>query len=464
MLKNKKSLVLESLVRLVVTIGVLLLIVFPAGERVYTAFFGSDTKYLQSFEEFVNNINDMRLERETFSIRLREESAIAGFSKNSDKFECYNCYVGVQDRPTIIFNKPKTQDCSGRACICLCKDDFKLNNDILNGKTIKVAECEELTCKSLNKDIVENLPVKIYPGFKMFGFQILGGAEYWKNGFLFANGVTGTNGLKLYNQESNNLIVEKRQNFIGICNPDMLKYNLDELKTDRCIVTEKELNKEKEKEVSVILESALKKVDEKVCSKTSPTETCNQNAKLAMNIAKGKLGEDAARVSLGLAWQESAFKHCRDGSTNCGNENIENVNCNDAGSCGILQLNKKAHCAWFNPKEICIESKKPQDFGCTSSKYNTGEDCKLFNEAGCEAGQTAYDLDCNARLGITFLRFLYLKYGQGVSYSCTNELGSVKKAYFGYNAALRAYNGLGCGEFADPNYVENINKKLIELI
>ena len=242
MLKNKKSetTALEALVRTIATAAIIFLIVIPAGVKLYAYYSNPETKYMQSFQNFVDKINKMNLGRDQFTLNLNEKSAIIGFSKNADRYECFNCYIGVQNRPSILFNKPKDNECNNNACICLCNGGFQLIERDLDGKSTEFGQCTNtLQCKRIEqKNIVDKVIIKTYPGLDIKITKLGGGAEYWKNGFLYANGVPGSNGLKLPNQEINDFVVEKNADMIGICNYDMLKFNRDELHTDSCIITE----------------------------------------------------------------------------------------------------------------------------------------------------------------------------------------------------------------------------------
>lgn len=235
MLFNKKSATLspEALVRIVGALLIILLIILPFYNKVSAAY--SNQKYLKSFENFADKINKMSLPRETFLLNLKEKSAIIGFSKNADRYECYNCYIGVQNRPSIIFNKPKDEACSDNACICFCSE-FALVEENLDGKQIKSGKCSvKLTCRKIEQgDIVNKVVIKTYSGLLGVG----GGEEYWKNGFLFVNGISRANGLRLYSNELNTFIVEKKSNLIGVCNTDMIQFNKNNLNFDGCIKTE----------------------------------------------------------------------------------------------------------------------------------------------------------------------------------------------------------------------------------
>jgi len=165
-------------------------------------------------------------------------------------------------------------------------------------------------------------------------------------------------------------------------------------------------------------------------------------------IAKEKGVSDT--LALALAQQESAFNHCcQKGATYCmasdicGTASPEKVNCNTFDSCGIVQINKKAH---------------PQAFQAGSS---------ALIAAGCTSSETVYDLECNLKYGLKFLSSLSATYANtdlyqnAVNKYCTNQQYNQK--YLSYtnqwDRALRAYNGFGCGTGADPQYVDSIRIK-----
>ncbi|MBI2134978.1 hypothetical protein HYU09_03230 [Candidatus Woesearchaeota archaeon] len=238
MLKDKKSVlaVPEALLRIIITIAIVFLIVLPFWNRLEAAIFNPDRKYLESFENFASSINNMGQGRETLLLTMRDKSAIIGFSKDAGRYECFNCYVGIQNRPTVFFDRPSNPECSGRSCICLC-NNLILYDAVENDKSIKSGKCSEIQCKVLNGDVPQTTPIKLYPGIDIWVTTIGGGTEYWKNGFLYARGVSGANGLKLYTDESVNFVAERRGSNIGICNYDLLGFNQGTLGIDRCVIT-----------------------------------------------------------------------------------------------------------------------------------------------------------------------------------------------------------------------------------
>ena len=250
MLKNKKSegttLIPAALVRIVVSVLIILLIIFPFLDKLHDLIIGSDKKYEESFKNFLDGVDRMNVGRAEFEIELKPKSAIVGFSRNADKFECFNCYEclncykGAEERPTIIFNKPNNQECKDSACICLCSNGFQLVEGSLEGKSTKFVQCPQPKCKNLDKqDIPSKMIVKYSAGINIVVTTVGQGAVYWKNGFLFANGVPWANGIYAKDEEERTqLIVEKRSNLIGVCNPDIMRTNQNDLKFDTCIITE----------------------------------------------------------------------------------------------------------------------------------------------------------------------------------------------------------------------------------
>lgn len=308
MLKDKKSILMvpETLVRIIITIAIVLLIVFPLWSRLEAAFFNTDKKYIVSFENLVRDINNMGQGRETFLLAMKDKSAIIGFSKSASRYECFNCYVGVVNRSTVFFDKPAKPECAGKACICLC-NDFKLedNTENLFDKSIKSGKCSELQCRQLNADVPERTSIKLYPGLDIWIATLGGGTEYWKNGFLYARGVSGANGLKLYTEENVNFIAERRSNTIGICNYDLLGFNQDTLGIDRCVITAlDEAKKLEEKNMG----KAIEKYNE-IISLGGNTEDIRVSMQRLIQIyILKKQAEKASEIYSKMIWQFPELK------------------------------------------------------------------------------------------------------------------------------------------------------------
>ena len=227
MFNNKKSLfVFKFLIRIIISLAVIFLVLVPACGKIRAAFFNTDTKYIGSFEEFVGEINQLSDEPsgtgKRLSLELNKKSAIIGFSEGADHWECFNCNIGKQDRPSAIVLKPI--ECGSGACICLCNGDYKLRSGDWEGKSASFGECEKgYLCRELEVDIVSRTIVEKHNW----------GTEDWNNGFLFANKMPGTglvlNGLKHYKEDFTTLFVQKGDNEIGVCNEDMLDHNKDKL-------------------------------------------------------------------------------------------------------------------------------------------------------------------------------------------------------------------------------------------
>ena len=210
MLKNKSSEInTELIVRILVMIA-LFVVLFIACNKIKATVFNSEKEYMESFENFVDGINEMKRPVETFSISIEEKSALVGFSKDSTKWECYNCYGDK-----VIFERPPYAEAS-KAYICLCRE---LGFDEENG--VKSVKCKKLTCEESNHDLVNKIIIK--------------DGKQWNNGFLFANGISGINGLDKYEQNILTLYAEKQDNLIGVCSLDILNYHKKKFGDDSCI-------------------------------------------------------------------------------------------------------------------------------------------------------------------------------------------------------------------------------------
>ena len=202
--------------------------------------------------------------------------------------------------------------------------------------------------------------------------------------------------------------------------------------------------------------------------------------------------------ALALAYQESKWRHCckdiglnrnsectATGDPSCGPDYI--LESYDGSSLGIMQLNKNKHSTWFISND-----------GCGGYYSQLDEDCLVKSDAGC-IGKTAYDIDCNIKIGLAYLKKLKETYGLGCKESSVyakakknpNEyptflkgceecwvckkstptdigldLCTEKKHFYEYknwDAALRGYVGWGCDD-KHKNYVEDVLeiKKKIE--
>jgi len=221
MLKNKKSLILEALVRIIIAAVILFVIVIPACNIVGELFFYDvDTS---SFEEFVDRINEMpseRIEQFAFALQLNKKSAIIGFDSSTNPFKCEGCGSGESyDNPDRTIDKPDSQECIDKACVCLCDKSFEINQITGVGKCIK-----DFLCKPLNEyiDLVGNT---ILGKKNFFPWDY----KYWRNGFLFTRDTDNANGLGKNTEKDLNLQVERKGSIIGVCNEEILRYNLNKL-------------------------------------------------------------------------------------------------------------------------------------------------------------------------------------------------------------------------------------------
>jgi len=294
MLKNKKAeegitIIPAALVKIFIAAAIVLLIILPAGSKLYAFVIGSDKKYDQAFKDFTDKIDKMNIGRDTIEISLKQKSAIVGFSKNAENYGCFNCYGSETNRPTIIFNKPLDIECKNSACICLC-GEIQLLQDKLDGKSVKYIQCHKPKCKQLAYDIVDKTILKLTPRQNILITTLGWQDEYWNNGFLFTNGIAGANDLKLYDEQRTQLIVEKRSNLIGVCNVDIMEINKG-LGYDSCIITEFDEAKKLEQND---MEKAVQKYKDFLAKYSSGRETEESMLKIGKYyFAQGKYVDSA---------------------------------------------------------------------------------------------------------------------------------------------------------------------------
>ncbi|MBI2542826.1 MAG: hypothetical protein HYW24_01445 [Candidatus Aenigmarchaeota archaeon] len=164
-----------------------------------------------------------------------------------------------------------------------------------------------------------------------------------------------------------------------------------------------------------------------------PPPVGNVQAKIIQIAKELGLDQNGQRFVLKLAAVESGggrisnIAHCKDGTNNCGRDSIDKIKSDGLGSYGIFQLNV-IHESWF-----------------------TREGAKNY---GCVNDETAYDSDCNIRIGIQFLKSNYDKPypGYGYVYPCTGN------EYRYWKASARWHNGWAtdCSALSQGqiNYVE----------
>lgn len=181
---------------------------------------------------------------------------------------------------------------------------------------------------------------------------------------------------------------------------------------------------------------------EKIKSKLVPVTTAGEIPDRIRQLASQMkpAGADAQIQAEGVAnsfeelvlkiasWESrDSFKHCRDGTLNCVNDNsYANVLCSSANSCGVMQINLNVH---------------------------------KIPPSGC---QNFINLDCNIRTGVQILIDSYNSNKNGrdpaalVGGCKTEPYLTQYRQYSGWKAAIRGYNGWGCGAGADIGYVESV--------
>ena len=235
------------------------------------------------------------------------------------------------------------------------------------------------------------------------------------------------------------------------------------------------------KDIDVQIQSKLKpgtavKVSEKIDISTLVPRNIGEKIKIITNqiITSYPIGFDKVDMALALAWTESSHRHCCEGATGSSCKGTEEDSCaegkliSSGSSFGVMQLNKEVHCQWFNPGDMCEGSTAKggvdySNYGCKPDYTQAMADgeCKIYYEAGC-GGKDATNVDCNIKLSLTLLKNHYQQYRGGIPaniITCKDQETKTKYlGYTGWDAALRAYNGMGCPDGASKNYVETVKR------
>jgi len=165
-----------------------------------------------------------------------------------------------------------------------------------------------------------------------------------------------------------------------------------------------------------------------------------------LDVAKNINFQNPALVSA-IATVESNNQHCKPGYQ-CGTDVQEGVLCDAFDNCGIMRISKTKNPELFNP------------YLDASMRF------------GCLKGQTAYDMECNIKIGAGLLSRYYNQYGTNkVAYesfidaNCPNVdafygLGPENTKYKAYtdswDRAIRVYGGADCGTNSRLDYVERV--------
>ena len=227
-MKSKKSgiPILSALLRIIIAI-VLVFIFFVACSKVKNAFSNEDDKVINDFEEFANGINDMSSTAKSFEMEFKKGSAIVGFRKGASAWDCHNCHT-THASPTRAFIKPSNDQCVSSACMCLCLEGF-----LFEGGANKLAKCGNLICKGLKKGIKEK-DIKETTIIKSSDKLFSNDDTYWKNGFLFVNGIEEGAGSGIISISPVTLFVDNNNGVVSVCTKAMRENNQKMFGNDRC--------------------------------------------------------------------------------------------------------------------------------------------------------------------------------------------------------------------------------------
>ena len=201
MIKGKKSLMVETLSRIIIMV-ILVFLAFYIGKKIVGTFSGSDApQRLEVFAEEMNSLQNGEI-KEAFLI-MESGMAVIGFVKNTNEFRCYGCF---QDRESFSekllyysMKKPTNSECSEKACACLCFKGFAAGEITESGA--RKLSCDKTYCRTIDADISPEISLEVPIRLRKI---TLANYPYWENGFLFvrANDAdTPSNGMNPANGE-----------------------------------------------------------------------------------------------------------------------------------------------------------------------------------------------------------------------------------------------------------------------
>ncbi|MFC2016632.1 hypothetical protein ACFLUF_02840 [Chloroflexota bacterium] len=239
MIKNKKGgeaigMSLGGIGRILLTLGLLVVIVAILWDPLKISASGITDS--DSFELFINEINGLTSDGiENPILHLSKGSAVVGFSEGENIFECSNCYPyqygSVISITTVKINRP-TDECEEGLCVCLCSEGFELEQENgqddytrIDSATIRynrVGKCtEEYDCRTIDTNLVKETILNVIE-------------SKWRNGFLFVVGLAD-DGFKKYNDEDVQIYIERKGNFLGVCNEEVYRHTENKIGQFGCI-------------------------------------------------------------------------------------------------------------------------------------------------------------------------------------------------------------------------------------
>ncbi|MBI2130723.1 hypothetical protein HYU10_03050 [Candidatus Woesearchaeota archaeon] len=209
---NKKSLALETLLRLII-VAVGIIVILPIAKNwlgpIASDIFGWDDEK-KSFDILVEDISRLDDgEGKSTSIILEGGDAIVGIGSGSDEFRCIGCHQG--DGSSVYrFQRLPEFGCSiEKSCICRCEG---INWKSAGAGTYDL-ECRKFFCKQIDFAIASP--------FNPDGL----GRFTWENGFFYvrhsSDELTPFNGIGTITQPNYNkkqeVYIDRSANTIGVC-------------------------------------------------------------------------------------------------------------------------------------------------------------------------------------------------------------------------------------------------------
>lgn len=149
MIKKKRALVLDALARIVVMV-IAVLLVFNIGKKIAESAGIGVSDIQEQFNKFVDEVNNLEVgDVNHVFVNLDMNTAIVGFSKNTDAYRCYSCGT-PRDGLSTVFKKPNNEQCKNKACICLCRGLLTIDKTLGQPYTM---QCDSMVCKTLKQDL-----------------------------------------------------------------------------------------------------------------------------------------------------------------------------------------------------------------------------------------------------------------------------------------------------------------------
>ena len=212
-----------EVLELVLAVFIIVIVLWPIGGKIYKAIFPGDQKYIDSFNDFADGLQefwDSGVDGTLLSVKLKEGSAIFGFAKGAENLQRIELVGGLpfglqakKERASLYSIKPL--ECQALACVCLCSGHYVVFSGEIN--------CGKLLCRNLKginfldgkeAELVDRENLEKFTGDALLS----GGFALYREKGVLVGQPGGLLALRDFGEEIAIVFVENIEGKIKVCN------------------------------------------------------------------------------------------------------------------------------------------------------------------------------------------------------------------------------------------------------